>query len=100
MWQGIIMKHLIIIALLILSYGCVPKYTVPTADPLPVEQRNGISSQTMGLIKPDRRAVSYSYSYPNKQKIYNGYVLLLKISGLRTEGMAVTGAVMFGKSHK
>lgn len=69
------MKHLIIIALLILSYGCAPKYTVPSADPLPVEQRNGISSLTMGFIKPDKRTVSYSYSYPDKQKIYNGYVL-------------------------
>jgi len=72
------MKHLIIIALLILSYGCAPRFTSPRppdTDPLPVEQRNGISSLTMGFIKPDKRTVSYSYSYPNKQNIYDGYVV-------------------------
>jgi len=71
------MKHFIIIALIIFAYGCVPRLSSPRlleTDPLPVEQRNGISSQTMGFIKPDNRTVQYSYSFPNAGKNYEGYV--------------------------
>lgn len=66
------MRKLIIIALLVMSYGCAPRYF--PVDPLPVEQRNGLSSQTIGFIKPDKRTVAYTYSFPSATKNLDGYV--------------------------